>query len=189
MKLGNPRLLCWKGLACALLFFAFPSFSRAQSAWVLKQSSLTYHVSHPMHEVAGVSHAARGKGVCQAGQCSFLIAVPVKSFDSGDTNRDLHMLEVTKGAQFPMVVVRAQMPQADLSSPTIHVDLEIQFAGQTAHFHQVPFHLVDEHDLVRLTGTVPATLSDFKIPPPELLFIPIKNQIPVDVDMTWEKEK
>ena len=58
----------------------------------------------------GVSHAARGKGVCQAGQCDFLIAVPVKSFDSGDSNRDLHMLQVSRGGQFPMVTVRVRLP-------------------------------------------------------------------------------
>jgi hypothetical protein len=39
----------------------------------------------------------------------------------------------------------------------------------------------------RLTGTVPATLSDFKIKAPELLAMPIKNEIPVRVDMTWHR--
>jgi hypothetical protein len=39
-----------------------------------------------------------------------LIAVPVKSFDSGDSNRDLHMLQVTRGAQFPLVTVRTRLP-------------------------------------------------------------------------------
>ena len=57
----------------------------------------------------GVSHSARGKGICHAGECDFLIAVPVKSFDSGDSNRDLHMLQVTRGAEFPMVT-RAHAP-------------------------------------------------------------------------------
>jgi len=36
-----------------------------------------------------------------------------------------------------------------------------------------------------MTGTIPATLSDFKIDPPSLLTIPVKNEIPVHVDMTW----
>jgi hypothetical protein len=53
---------------------------------------------------------AKGKGVCHAGQCDFLIATPVKSVDSGDSNRDLHMIKATRGAQFPMVVVRTLFP-------------------------------------------------------------------------------
>ena len=32
---------------------------------------------------------------------------------------------------------------------------------------------------------VPATLSDFKIDPPSLLAVPVKNEMPVRVDMTW----
>jgi len=103
------------------------------------QSRLTYHVSHPLHQVDGVSHAARGKGVCHAGQCDFLIAVPVKSFDSGDSNRDLHMLQVTRGGEFPMVIVRTSLPEDASESTTIQADLEVQFAGQTAKYKQVPF--------------------------------------------------
>ena len=98
---------CWLSAASAL-----PAFAQTDSQWVLEQSTLTYHVSHPLHQVDGVSHAARGKGVCHAGQCDFLIAVPVKSFDSGDSNRDLHMLQVARGGQFPMVTVRTRLPEA-----------------------------------------------------------------------------
>ena len=90
---------------------ALPRLASADGQWILEQSTLTYHVSHPLHQTEGVSHAARGKGVCHAGQCDFLIAVPVKSFDSGDSNRDLHMLQVTRGAQFPMVTVRTRLPE------------------------------------------------------------------------------
>jgi hypothetical protein len=170
------------------LLLALSLAARADSQWVLKQSTVTYHLSHPLHQVAGVSHDARGKGICQNGQCSFLIAAPVKSFSSGDTNRDLHMLQVTKGAEFPMVVVRTQVPESDLDAPEIRADLEIQFAGQTANFKQVPFHLKRQGNDIELTGTIPATLSDFKIPPPEFLFVPMKNEMPIDVQMTWEKQ-
>src|SRR5881296_509144 len=89
----------------------------ADSQWTLDKATLTYHVSHPLHDTNGVSHAARGKGVCHAGQCDFLVAAPVKSFDSGDSNRDLHMLQVTRGAQFPMVTVRFHMPEEALTAP------------------------------------------------------------------------
>jgi hypothetical protein len=162
-----------------------PNQSPAIRAWLLDQSTLTYHMSHPMHEVDGVSHAAKGKGVCNAGQCDFLLAVPVKSFDSGDTNRDLHMLQVTRGAQFPVVTVRLRLPEASLSSPTLDCDLEIQFAGNTAHYSHVPFTQSIEGTAHHIKGTVPSTLTDFKIDPPSFLTVPIKNEIPVRVDMTW----
>ena len=178
-----------KNILIAFLLFAAPTLAQTDSQWVLEQSTLTYHVSHPLHQVDGVSHAARGKGVCHAGQCDFLIAVPVKSFDSGDSNRDLHMLQVARGGQFPMVTVRTQLPEEAAKSTTIHADLEVQFAGQTAHYKQAPFQQVTQGNEIRISGAIPSTLADFKIDPPSLLAIPVKNEIPVRVEMTWQRQK
>ena len=111
----------------AFWLLTLPAFAGADSQWVLDRSTLTYHVSHPLHQSEGVSHEARGKGVCHEGQCDFLIAVPVRSFDSRDSNRDLHMLQVTRGAQFPLVTVRTRLPESASPSATIYLDLEIQF--------------------------------------------------------------
>src|SRR5579862_2747671 len=136
-----------KKLISLFLLLALSNLFAADNQWVLKQSTLTYHVSHPLHQTDGVSHAARGKGVCHQGQCDFLIAVPVKSFDSGDSNRDLHMIQVTRGAEFPLVTVRTRLPESDAGVANISADLEIQFAGQTAHYKQVPFKLEKQGDL------------------------------------------
>jgi hypothetical protein len=174
----------------ALLLIAIPLIAQTADSppdqqWTLAPCTLTYHMSHPIHEVDGVSHAARGKGVCHAGQCDFLVAAPVKSFDSGDSNRDLHMLQTTRGAEFPIVTVRFRLPQANLAQPTLDCDLEIQFAGNTAHYPHVIFHQTIEGTSHRITGNVPSTLTDFKIAAPTFLIVPIKNEIPVRVDMTW----
>jgi hypothetical protein len=162
--------------------------SAADDQWVLDQCTLTYHVSHPLHQIDGVSHAARGKAVCHAGACDLLIAVPVKSFDSGDSNRDLHMIQVTRGAEFPMVTVRTHLPESASTASIVNADLEIQFAGQTAHYKQIAFQLTHQGNNTRITGTIPATLVDFKIDPPTLLTLPVKNEIPVRVEMTWHAE-
>jgi len=172
----------------AFVLLTILTFAAADSQWVLTQSTLTYHISHPLHQSEGVSHAARGKGVCHAGQCDFLIAVPVKSFDSGDSNRDLHMLQVTRGAEFPIVTVRTRLPESAATATTINADLEIQFAGQTAHFKQVPLKLETHNGETHITGTIPATLTDFKIESPTLLTMPVKNEMPVRVDMTWRPQ-
>ncbi len=160
----------------------------ADSQWILQQGTLTYHVSHPLHQTEGVSHEVRGKGICHAGQCDFLIAVPVKSFNSGDSNRDIHMVQVTRGAEYPMVTVRTRLPESASTTATIQADLEIQFAGQTVHYKQVSFQLAAQGNQIRITGTIPATLTDFKIDPPSLLTLPVKNEIPVRVDLTWRPQ-
>ena len=158
------------------------------SQWFLERSTLTYHVSHPMHESEGVSHAARGKGVCHAGECDFLIAVPVKSFDSGDTNRDLHKLQVVRGGQFPVITVRTRLPESAAASTAIRADLQVEFAGQTVTYKQISLQQSTEGGATRITATIPATLAAFKIDPPTLLAIPVKNEMPVRVDLTWRSQ-
>ena len=177
-----PRFL---PASIALVLIGVASAHAADSQWVLAESTLTYHVSHPLHQTDGVSHAARGKGVCHEGQCDFLIAVPVKSFDSGDSNRDLHMLQVVRGGQFPLITVRTHLPETASSVATIQADLEVQFAGQTVQYKQIAFQHVTQGSDTLITGTIPLTLPDFKIDPPSLLAIPVKNDIPVRVEMKW----
>src|SRR5579862_5793840 len=175
-------------LIVPFLILALSAIASADSQWVLDQNTLSYHVSHPLHQVDGVSHTARGKGVCHDGQCDFLIAVPVKSFDSGDSNRDLHMVQVTRGAQYPMVSVRTRIPESMADSAEMHLDLDVEFAGQTAHYTDVPFKVATEGNGKRISGTIPCKLTDFKIDPPTLLTMPIKNDIPVRVDVTWRRQ-
>src|SRR5580658_4935316 len=167
-----------KRILTVFILAALPTFAAVDSQWLLQESTLTYHVSHPLHQSEGMSHAAKGKGVCHEGQCQFLIAVPVKSFDSGDSNRDLHMLQVTRGAEFPLVTVRTRLPESAATSSTVNADLEIQFAGQTAQYKQVTFNVETKGGETHITGTIPATLADFKIDPPSLLTMPVKNDIP-----------
>jgi hypothetical protein len=108
-------------------------------------------------------------------------------FDSGDNNRDLHMLQATRDTEFPMGVVRTRLPEDALRSATIRADLQIQFAGQTAEYKQVPLQVAAQENGTRISGTNPATLSDFKIGPPSPLTVPIKNEMPVRLDMTWHQ--
>ncbi|HWG21311.1 MAG TPA: hypothetical protein VG225_12340 [Terracidiphilus sp.] len=174
-------------LFLALLLAAAP-VAFAQTQYVLVNSTLSYHMSHPIHEVDGTSTQARGKGVCQDSKCDFLIAAPVKSFTSGDSNRDLHMVQTVRGAEFPMVVVRTTLPNPIPADGAIYADIEVQFAGQTVHYPHLALQKSTSGNRIHIAGSVPATCTDFKIPPPSFLTVAIKNEIPVKVDMTWQQQ-
>ncbi|MBL8023780.1 MAG: YceI family protein [Elusimicrobia bacterium] len=155
--------------------------------WGLETSSLTYHVKHTLHTVEGTSTVARGKGICQEEGCRFLVAAPVASFLSGDTNRDLHMMETTRGASFPMVTVSVALPKVPDTSPFL-ADLVIEFSGHKATYAAVPFAVIDRSgDLLRFTGVVPLNIDDFKIPAPSLLGMAIKREVPVQIEMSWRR--
>jgi hypothetical protein len=54
------------------------------------------------------------------------------------------------------------------------------------HHSQVPFQQTIQGGTHQIVGTIPSTLTDFKIDPPSFLTVPIKNEIPVRVDTTWQ---
>ena len=172
-----------KSIAFCLLLM--PAAAAAET-WMVTSSTLTYTVSHPLHGSKGVSHAVRGEGVCDEEGCAFLVAAPVNTFLSGDRNRDLHMIEVVRGAQFPMISVQGRLPKP--SSGTFVADLEVEFAGRKAVYKTVSFTVDERSETgLRFHGIVPATLADFKITPPSLLGMPVKNEIPVNVEFSWSK--
>ena len=80
-----------KKLLLGIILLALPERARADSEWVLEKSTLTYHVVHPLHIVDGVSHAAKGKGTCHAGQCD--LSSGQRAFTTG-------ALAVSPGAEF-----------------------------------------------------------------------------------------
>jgi len=88
-----------KKLLVIFLLCAFPCLAQSDRQWALDSSTLSYHISHPLDEVDGVSHSALGKGVCHAGQCDFPDRCTSQILDSGDSNRDLHMIQVPPGSK------------------------------------------------------------------------------------------
>ena len=167
------------------LFLAASRVLASDATWVVESSTLTYSADHPLHGSKGVSHAARGKALCGGEGCRFLAAAPVISFVSGDTNRDLHMLETTRGAKFPMISVSGVLPA--FPTGNFSADIDVEFAGLKASYKAVPFTATVSDQRIAFQGVVPATMTDFSIPAPSLLGIPLKNSIPVAVSMTWKK--
>lgn len=159
----------------------------ADTSWELQSSTLTYTASHTLHGSEGTSHHARGKALCGPQGCQFLVAAPVNSFDSGDGNRDTHMVQTVRGVQFPMVKVSGILPtfpQGDTLIATINVEL----AGEKKSYSQVPFTVKHVGNLLEMNGVVPMTLADFKIEPPSLLGMAIKNNVPVAVSLSWAQK-
>jgi hypothetical protein len=176
---------------------AFASFCLPQAGfpvdlkgnWELEKSELVYTVIHPLHTVHGKSLSAKGKGVCYARVCEFLVAVPVKSFDSGDNNRDLHMLQVVRAGTYPMAQVHVKIidGQEKKVPKKLKVEAIVDFAGKQTTYRNVLLDVSEWNpEGVHLTGTLPLTLKDFDITPPSLLTIPIHNEIPVKMDMFWK---
>ena len=97
------------------------------------------------------------------------------------------MLEATRGARNPMVMVRAEFSQAELRQSTIYADLDVRFAGQARRYSHVAFQRQSQGNEMRIAGTVPSTCSDFDFERPSFLGMLIGNNIPVQVEAAWKQ--
>lgn len=181
-----------KKFTAAVVLFLLPALgfpAGSKINWKLEKSEITYTVTHPFHVVHGKSIAAKGEGLRSSnGTCQFLVAVPVKSFNSGDNNRDLHMQEVTKAGLNPLIKVNVEIAKiADQKAPqTLEAEADIDFAGKKASYPKVKLEVVEwKEGQIHITSIVPLTLKDFEITPPSLLTLPINNEVPVKLDMWW----
>jgi hypothetical protein len=169
-----------------LPWLVYAATSPLQGKWTLRDSSITYKITHTLKTAEGTSHDAKGKGECDvAGKCSFLIAVPVKSFNSGNSNRDLHMIKTVKGATYPMVVVQIAFQIEDLSKP-FSTNITMQFAGQKRTVHVEGVQVTRKSsDQVEADLTIPLLLSEFQVERPHLLAVPIQDEVPIHVHGAW----
>jgi hypothetical protein len=161
----------------AALFVAMLPLAAQNGDFVAATSTLTYRLSNPSQQIEGTTHSARGKGTCQSGQCDFQMTALLKLFQSGDSSRDLDMMQVTRGAIFPTLSVHFSLPSASFSASSFRCDVEIELSGQKMTYRDVAFQAAPGSLGTRITGTIPAKLSDFKIDAPSLLAI--------GVDVTW----
>ncbi len=174
----------------ALWIPAFGFAGGPKEQWLLEKSEISYVVTHPLHVVHGKSLSAKGKGVCYERNCEFLVAVPVKSFDSGDNNRDLHMLEVTKAGLYPLIEVNAKTAEIHTNQnlKTIVMDLEISFAGKKVKYPKISMDVLEwKSDEASLAGQIIISLKAFDITPPSLLTMPIQDAVPVKLKMVWKR--
>lgn len=153
---------------------ALPAQEARGSSLPNRSSVLEYTLVHPMHRIKARSADAKFiLALSPDGAWKGLTAsVPIASFDSGNANRDSHALEVTEGPLYPRVEFRSEWVSNDAGAVTI---------GGILRFHGVEKPLVvrgqlkEERGESILTGAFRLFLSDFKVPRPALLFVPVQD--------------
>ena len=184
-------------LALSLLLAASPA--GAQSFTVdPAASSVTYHVVHKLHRVDGRTSTLEGKAVLQPdGKLLAMVRAPVSSFDSGDRNRDTHMLEVMEASRFPFVVVKgvAQLEGGLLAvaqkatTADVKLQAEVELHGVKEPM-TIPLTVELRPDgTARVKGAFEVSLERHQIERPSLLFVKIDDACKVDVDLVARAAK
>lgn len=156
-------------------------------------STLSYRLVHKLHEVTGVSRAVEGKArLLPDGTVQVVVRSRVDAFDSGNGNRDAHMLEATEAARFPFVTLKAV---GSLAPPaTFPAKVELTLRGQldfhgTARPVEVPVEVsFASARRATVVAKVPISLDAYGVERPSLLFVKVDDAVVVTASLTLAAE-
>jgi len=132
---------------------------------------------HPMHEVEALSKEVVYTASLNSDTKSLqkvTAVVDVTSFDSGNSNRDSHAMEVVDAMSFPEVTFTSASisPQGN----SLIVVGKLTFHGVT---NDITATVIPEwgSDKLVVHAIMPISLTAFKVERPSLLFVPVQDTL------------
>ena len=161
-----------------VMFFVLTSQAQPKGAEVVKKDSwITYRITHPLHEIEATSKDVVYHVEIDAAKKEVLSVsadVDVTTFDSGNSNRDSHAMEVIDAIDYPEVnFASSSIVQA---GDTLKIAGTLTFHGVT---HEVVLAAIPRWTPERLevSGHFELSLTAFKIERPSLLMIPVEDAL------------
>ena len=175
------------GLATVL-----PAAAAGRTFSLTSDSEIRYTGVHATHTWEGVSHALKGEIRLDDASLSALpitLSVPVRSFDSGNRNRDSNALVTMEAGRFPQTSVRIdsiEVLKKDAGPNPAHGQARLKgvltFHGVTRPLSFVLDGQVQGNRLIA-TGQFSFLLSEFQVKRPSLLFVAMDDKIDVAVHL------
>lgn len=158
-------------LLIGLLFIATPSRDAKKISAIKGESRLMYSLSHPLHKV----DATTKEFICDveindAREIqSVKVSADVMTFDSGNSNRDSHAMEVIDAFTYPEVSFISDA--VSTNGNDLNVSGKLSFHGVTK---PVSFSAKAQSQNGKTTveGKITVKLEDFKVERPKLALIP-----------------
>jgi len=151
-------------------------------------SVVRFHVNHALHKVDGASRAVEGKAMLDAdGTVRTMVRIPVQSFDSGDANRDSHMLETLQAGKFPHVVFKGVGKVSGTAPGGKPADVvlrgELDFHGVKRPV-EVPVTVEFGRDgSARVRGKLTVSLEAHQVERPSMLTIKLDDDCTIAFDL------
>lgn len=149
-------------------------------------SSIIYFMSHPMHDWDAT--AKTFKTVITYDDASRQInsvasVAKVQSFDSGNSNRDSHAIEVLDALRNPNITFVSNDIKQDGNNVTIDGKLTFHGVTKPATLNAVR---KDAKSTMTIIGTMNINMTDYGVEPPGLMGISAKENIRIDYTMTFK---
>ena len=149
-------------------------------------TSVTYRLEHPLHKIEATSKDAQFHAEVDTSSKtikSVIAEVDVMTFDSGNSNRDSHAMEVIDAITYPDVTFSGTKIEAQGDS--LSVTGMLTFHGVTK---EIVANVVQKWlpDGLDVEGGFDVSLTSFNIDRPSLLMIPVSDTLRFSLKATFE---
>ncbi len=161
-----------------IILFLLPllAFSK-ETTYTLKKGSAKYEVSYLTKTVHAESKEVKGKVVCKE-DCEFLLAIPLKSFDSGDSNRDLNMQTTVEAGTHPVTTAKGKFAKDLWGNKDFTIEATVNFHGVDAKY---PVKVTNNGK----QASFKLDLEKHKIDRPSLFTVKIDQEVKMDFNLEW----
>lgn len=172
MKLKFNIVWIFLLITCSVIY---PQLKRFEAD--KKESSITYYLKHPLHEVEAVSKDADCLADIDTDKKEIKnveVQVDVTSFDSGNSNRDSHAMEVIDALTYPYVTFSSS--EIKQVGDSLEVKGKLTFHGISKDIDiSVSPEWTGKELIVK--GNFNISLTAFKVERPSLLLIPVDDDL------------
>ena len=184
MDIGK-RLLSHSVLCLVFFSQALTAAPPEHLSAIKGDSFLKYLLVHPLHHVEGISKDL----VCTMDYDdathtvqSASFEAEVSSFDSGNSSRDSHAMEVLDALTFPVVSFKSSSITG--SGHNLQVQGDLTFHGQTKPV-SFPATMTSEGGKLSVAGNAAVSLTAYGIDRPSLLLIPVEDTLHISFTMVF----
>ncbi len=167
-----------------LLAFCFMGFTHKVDSEKIfldkKKSEIQYNMTHPLKKWSAISKNVNGVIIYNSqenGIESVAISVPVSSFDSKNSNRDSHALEVLEALKYPNVKFSSR--NIKNSGDELIIKGALEFHNVTREIEIKAKQSTSKNEIT-VYGSFIINMTDYNIQPPSLLGIKTHEEINIE---------
>jgi polyisoprenoid-binding protein YceI len=165
----------------ALLLLLSPDTKKVSA--LKAESSISYSLTHPMHKIDATSKDF----VCDIMLSDNMLqsvrfSAEVTSFDSGNSNRDSHAMEVVEGVLYPEITFVSSDIKKSEGKLTIAGNLTFHGVTKPVSFEAT---LSSSNAKTIIKGETVLKLSEHKVERPKLMLIAVSDEMKISFSMAF----
>ena len=168
-----------------ILLFVF-NFSLAQSTLMInaEESNINYSAKHVLHAWEGVNDNIKGVVIYDGSVSTIAIAAKVVDFDSGNSGRDSHSLEVLEALKFPNI--KFYSDKVNSEGNAIIFEGVIEFHGEKKPI-KVLASVQESDENIKIDGKFQIIPTEFSVTLPSFMLIEMEDYLNISFSLQFDK--